>query len=162
MHQHFYAYLLKRIVHRLLIVMAPESVASVLEPVLYEAHLSCRYGFPSFKLDHEESLPVEGQVTSAYGKTGLVSRFFKKQARLADHQAALCPDINDHHLIPPAIKKLLAISCPQRLRAPPRLIPGISCPARGRTAYRPLGAWIHRINKLSSGRRARTRDGTTH
>ena len=90
----------------------------ILEPVLDQYHFGDRRRLPVFELDHEKSLPVEGQVIGAYRVSAIESGFLKQEARLAGREAAVCPDIHDPHLILPSIEKLFAVSCPKRLAAP--------------------------------------------
>ncbi len=40
-----------------------------LEPVLDQDHFGDRLGLPLFQLDHEKSLPIEGQIIGAHGPT---------------------------------------------------------------------------------------------
>ena len=102
------------------------ALLQLFKPVLHQDHFDYGRGLLLFSLDHEKPLPIEGQVPGTYWDSTAVSGLLKKQPGLADGNTTVCPDISDPNLILQSVKKLFAISCPQRLRAPPRLIPGIS------------------------------------
>ena len=89
-----------------------------LEPVLNQDHFDDRRGLLLFELDHEKSIPVVGQIIAPHRISRPVSGFLKEQARLAGHEAGVCLDIHDPHLILPSVEKLFAIPCPQWLNAP--------------------------------------------
>jgi hypothetical protein len=80
-----------------------------LEPVLNEDHLGDGRGLRLFELDHEESLSIQGQIITTYGRRTKIPGPLKKHMRHAGREAAVSSDFHGPNLISPSIEKLFPV-----------------------------------------------------